>query len=276
MKGPMTTMHKTKTTGGLKERYLQSNFHKEIVQLRKEMKPMTFKQKVDHIWTYYKEYIGLIALLLFVTTGLITSMFYAQERKESVVTGIMINIIIDQEGKNVLSYDYAQHLGVDEKKVKLENTDFSDLTTDLSEENYNASMIVINEVSAKMLDYMIMDKLAMEFYTSQEVYMDLREFFTLEELQQFAANDQLVFCLEEDTAAGLSQEQLYELQMRSLTAEGAEIDGCWPAAVKITDMEYVKDQILNQDDIYFALAGSTQKIEEVRGVWEYMKAYKAA
>lgn len=259
-----------------KEKFAQSKFGKEIISLRDEMKPMTWKQRVDHIWTYYKEYIGLVALLLFVTVGLISSMITGQERRNSLVTGIMVNIVVDQEAKNYLTLDYAKHMGVAETKVKLENTDFSDLTTDLSEENYNASMIIVNEVSAKMLDYMIMDKLAMEFYTAQEVYLDLREFFTLEELQQFAANDQLVFCLEEDTAAGLTQEALYELQMRALTPEGAEIDGCWPAAVKITDMEYIKENVLNEGDIYFAMAGSSQKFEEVRSIWEFMKAWKKA
>lgn len=269
-------MDKATKKPGLKERFVNSKFWKEICQLRKEMKPMSFKDKVDHIWTYYKEYIGLVVLFLVITTGLITSMITAAERRESVVTGIMINIVMDQEGRDLVTVDYAKYLGVEEKKVKLENTDFSDLTTDLSEENYNASMIVINEVSAKMLDYMIMDKLAMEFYTAQEVYMDLREFFTPEELQEFAAKDMLVFCLEEDTAAGLSQEDLYALQMKSLTAEGADIQGCWPAAVKITDMEYIKHNVHNQDDIYFALAGSTLKIQEVRNFWEYINAWKPA
>lgn len=267
-------MDKSKQKRSLKERFVNSKFWKEIQQLRKEMKPMTFRGKVDHIWTYYKEYIGLAVLFLVITTGLITSMATAKTRRESVVTGIMINIVADQEAMNYLSVDYANHLGVEDTKVKLESTDFSDLTTDLSEENYNASMIVINEVSAKMLDYMIMDKLAMEFYTAQEVYLDLREFFTLEKLQDFAKKDMLVFCVEEDTVAGLTEEQLYELQMKSLTPEGGDIDGCWPAAVKITDMEFIKHKVQNQDDIYFALAGSSLKVEAVRGIWEYMKAWK--
>ena len=256
-----------------KKSFKESNFYKELVQLRTEMKPMSFKDKVDHIWTYYKEYIGLVALALFVTIGLITSM--ATANKNAVITGILVNITMDQEAHNYLSVDYADHLDEDTEKVKLESTSFYDLETNPSEENYYASMIVINEVSAKMLDYMILDKLAMEFYTGQEVYLDLREFFTLEELQDFAKKDMLVFCLEEDTAAGLSQEQLYDLQMKSLTPEGKDIDGCWPAAVKITDMDYIKNNVTNEDDIYFALAGSTEKTEEVRALWEYMKAWKA-
>lgn len=233
-----------------KRSFKDSNFYKELIQLRDEMKPMSWKQRVDHIWTYYKEYIGLIVLALFVSIGLITSMVSAN--KNAVVTGIMVNITMDQEAFNYLSVDYAEHLGIsDDEKVKLEYTSFYDLETNPSEENYYASMIVINEVAAKMLDYMIMDQLAMGFYAGQEVYMDLREFFTEEELAEFAEKDLLIYCMEE------------EEQVR------------WPAAVKITDMDYIKNNVTNEGDIYFALAGSTEKTEEVRALWEYMKAWKA-
>ena len=259
----------------LQEKFAQSKFGKEVISLRDEMKPMTWKQRVDHIWTYYKEYIGLIALLLFISIGLISSMITGSERRNTVVTGIMVNIVIDQDGMNYLSTDYANHLGVKEEKISLEYTSFYDLETNPSEENYYASMIVVNEVSAKMLDYMILDKLGMEFYTGQEVYLDLREFFTLEELKAFAAENRLVFCLEEDTAAGLSEEELYALQLQVLEPSGADITGCWPAAVKISDLAYIKDNVTTDSDIYFALAGSTEKIEEVRSVWNYMNAWKS-
>ena len=200
-------------------------------------------------------------------------MFAAKDRLNTHLTGIMVNISINQEAVNYLSVDYAALLGVPADKVKLESTDFSDLTTDLSEENYNASMIIVNEVSAKILDYMILDKLGMEFYTGQEVYMDLRDFFSLEELQAFLEKDQLIFCLEE-AAADKSAEELKALQKECLTEAGKEIEYCWPAAVKITDMEFVKKNITNEGNIYFALAGSSQKMQQLRDFWEYIKAYK--
>lgn len=234
----------------LKEKFKQSKLGKELISLREEMKPMSWKQRFDHIWTYYKEYIGLIALGLFITIGLISSMISAN--KNAVVTGIMVNITMDQEAYNYLSTDYADYLGLsDSDEVRLEYTSFYDLEINPSEENYYAAMIVINEVSAKMLDYMILDHLGMEFYAGQEVYMDLTEFFTEEELADFAEKGLLIYCMEE------------EEQVR------------WPAAVKITDMDYVKNNVTNEGDIYFALAGSSDKIEEVRQVWEYMKAWKA-
>ena len=250
----------------------KSKFRQEIAQLREEMKPMTFKEKLEHIWTYYKEYIGLIALFLFITTGLITSMIRAN--KEVVVTGIMVNVTVEQEGMNYLSEDYAKAQGIkDTDKVKLEYTSFHDLATNASEENYTAAMMVVAEVSAKKLDYMILDKLAMEFYSGQEVYLDLRDFFSAEELKKLMEEKRLAFCIEEETFKGKTEEELEKLRWECL--ENDEITGCWPAAVTITELAYVKDNIQTEGDIYFALSGSTTKMDEVRKVWNHIQAWKA-
>lgn len=268
-KGKRITMSQNKN----KEAFKQTNFYKELMKLQNNLKAMTWKQRIEHIWEYYKEYMFVAGVFLMIIIGLIAGSISAG--KETVVTGIMVNLTIDQKGYNYLSTDYAQYIGEkDEEKVRLEYTEFSDLLLDASDENYNAAQVVILEVAAKKLDYMILDKLAMEFYTSQEIYLDLRNFFTLEELQEFAEQDLLVFCLEEK-AAQLPAEELKLLQEYCLTEEGADIEYCWPAAVKITDMNYVKDNVTSSGDIYFALAGSTEKLEEVHGIWEYMKAWKA-
>ena len=36
-------------------KFKKSNFYLECVRLRDEMKPMTWKQRLDHLWTYYNE-----------------------------------------------------------------------------------------------------------------------------------------------------------------------------------------------------------------------------
>lgn len=233
-----------------KKTFKQSKFYEELIKLRDEMKPMSWKQRVDHIWTYYKEYIGVFALLIFVLVGLISSSISAQ--KEAVITGIMVNITIDQEGFNYLSTDYAEHLGIgNDQKVGLEYTSFLDLETSTSEQDYYSAMTVIAEVSAKRLDYMILDDLSMAFYAGQEVYMDLGQVFTEEELAEFAEKDLLIYCMEEE-----EQEP-------------------WPAAIKINDLAYIKDNVTSQTDVYFALSGSSEKLEEIRAVWEYINAWES-
>lgn len=232
-----------------KKTFKQSWVYQEIIKLREEMKPMSWSQRIDHIWTYYKEYIGLLALVIFISTGLITSIVRAQ--REVLITGIMVNLTVDQEGYNYLSEDYAEYLEIkDKEKVRLEYTSFMDLATSSSEQDYYAAMTVIAEVSAKKLDYMILDEFSMGFYAGQEVYLDLSKVFTQEELDAFAEKDLLIYCMEE------------EEQVR------------WPAAIKITDLPYVKDNITAEDDVYFALSGSSEKYEQIRDMWEYINAWE--
>lgn len=232
-----------------KKTFKQTKFYQELRKLRDEMKPMSWSQRIDHIWTYYKEYIGLFALLIFILTGLISSIISAQ--KEVVITGIMVNITIDQEGYNYLSTDYADHLQItDDQKVALEYTSFLNLETSNAQQDYYAAMSVIAEVSAKRLDYMILDKMAMSFYAGQEVYMDLRQVFTEEELADFAERELLIYCQEEQ-----QQEP-------------------WPAAIKINDFAFIKDNVTSEGDVYFALSGSSEKLEQIRAMWEYIKAWE--
>lgn len=232
-------------------KFKESNFYKELVKLREEMKPMTFKQKVDHIWTYYKEYFFVSLPILMVIVGLIVSA--VGTTKQKVVTGIMVNITIAQEGYNYLSTDYEEYLQLEKgQEVKLEYTSFDDLATSTdTENNYYAAMGVIGEVSAKVLDYMILDGMSMQFYATQEVYGDLRTIFTEEELAYFAENDLLVYCLEE----GQTQE--------------------WPAAVKIDQLPFVQEYIGSDDSVFFALAGSSEKPDASRAVWDYINAWEA-
>lgn len=227
-----------------------SNFREELKKLREEMKPMTFKQKVDHIWTYYKDYVLVSLPLLLIVVGLIASGI--SNATEKVVTGIMVNITIDQEGYNYLSTDYEEYLQLEEgQEVKLEYTSFEDLTTSTdTENNYYAAMGVVGEVSAKTLDYMILDGMSMQFYATQEVYGDLRTVFTEEELAYFAENDLLVYCLEE----GQTEE--------------------WPAAVKIDDLPFVQKYIRSDDSVFFTLSGSSQHLEACRAIWDYINAWQ--
>jgi hypothetical protein len=230
-----------------KKTWKETKFYLGWKKLIEDLKPMNWSQRFDHIWSYYKEYICLFALFAFVMTGLITSFIGAQ--KEVVITGIMVNISIEQEGFNYLSEDYAEYLQITkDQKVNLEYTSFMDLGSTNSEEDYYAAMTVVAEVAAKRLDYMILDRRGMAFYTGQEVYMDLRNVFTEAELADFAARDLLIYCKEE---------------------EGEP----WPAAIKINDLAFIKDNVTSEGEVFFALGGSSEKYEQIRAVWEYIKAW---
>jgi len=259
-----------------KKTFKDTKLGKELKKLRDEMRPMSWKQRIEHIWTYYKEYILVFAAFAIVLVGLISSSI--SNLKDPELTGIFVNLMVDPAGMDYVSEDYAEHLGIKDKDlVRVESAYFEDPLVVVTDENFYASAIVENEVSAQMLDYMILDKMAMEYYARREVYMDLRKFFTKEELKAFVERDLLVYCLDSEMTeqvGKLSEDELKALQLLCLE-EDSGIDYYWPGAIKITDMAFIKTFVTKNSDIYFAVAGNTEKVEKVRDMWDYLNAYKA-
>ena len=233
-----------------KKTFKESDFYLGWKKLLEDIKPMTFSEKVDHIWTYYKEYIGVVALLLFVLIGLVSSMVN-NLMTDTVLAGAMINVTCSQEAYDYISTDYEEVLGLTgHREVRLEYTYFPDMEANTNEEDYYAAMGIIAEVAAKKLDYLVMDKVSMGYYAGQEVYMDLSRVFTEEELADFAERGLLIYCMEEEEKIP------------------------WPAAIKINYRPYIQDNLTVQNEVYLAFAGSSDKVEELRAFWEYLLAWE--
>lgn len=232
-------------------KWKESKLYLGWVKLCNDMKPMTFRQKAEHIWMYYKEYMLVAFLVLMMIVAVITSAITASQ--EVIASGIAVNIFIDQEGYDYLSEDYFDRLGGEEgkEKVSLEYIYFGDLD-DPTNASDNAGKIetVVARVEGKMLDYMILDQYAMETYIMYEIYMDLRDFFTQEEFAELAAENKIIYAQQ----------------------EGEEER--WPVAVDISDLPFVQDNVKPEGKIYFALSGSTQRMEICRDVWEYLHQWK--
>lgn len=233
------------------DKFKETKFYQGCVRLKNDMKPMTFKQKVEHLWMYYKEYLW-VAGLVFVALCL-TVTILVNQTKNTLVSGMMVNITIRQEGYNYLSTDYQEQLGGGKSDVvELDYTTFSDMqNVSNGEDSYYSAMILTARVSGGLLDYMILDKFAMEYYITQEVYMDLRNFFTEAELEQLAAEDRVIYAQQEG------------------------MEDRWPIAVDISEIGFVTDNVTSEGPIYFCLSGNTQRPEMCRDAWEYINSWKS-
>ena len=225
------------------------NTKESLKKLAEELKTMSWPQRIDHIWTYYKEVILLAALGIVIAVGFISS--FVQANKVNLINGMMVNITMEQTGYNYLTQDFGEQVITQkDEEVTLEYTEFLSMADPTSnEDNYYAAMTVIAEVSAKRLEYVIQDKLSLEFYLTQDVFMDLQSFFTPEELAQW--EDKLIYGYEEDT------------------------NRKWVAAVDITEIPYVRDNVTSEGPIYFSLGGSTEKLEMCRKMWEHILAWES-
>lgn len=221
---------------------------------KENMKGMTFKQKVDHLWTYYHDYLWIGAVVLMLVCAIITSTINLAFR-ETIVTGININVTMEQAGMNYLESDYHKKIGAREywDKVSLEYTQFDPLLEITGDEgDYYASQSIIAKVGSEMVDYFIMDQLTMDYFAVQDLFMDLREFFTPEEIAQFEAENRL----------------------RYSKLEGQSDEEAWVIAVDITDTQFVKDNSTLEDKVYFALAGNAPHPDQCRAIWEYILDWK--
>ena len=223
----------------------------KIQKLREDMAPMTFAQKVDHIWYYYKTYFFVFAVLGVAIIALFASML---GKKESITSGLMVNLTMSTSGYNYLTEEYFDRIGGEKgQEVRLDVTKFENLsmTTDV-EVNYNAALTLVARVSGGILDYILMDQSALEFYINQDVFMDLREFFEEEELEQ--------------------------MKDRLIQGKIEETGETWIVAVDITDLPFVQENMgtINEENgrIYFALSGRPPHPENCRDIWNYIHEWQ--
>lgn len=234
------------------QKFKNSKLCKGWCKLINDLKPMNWKQRLDHIWTYYKEYTYVVLFVMIALSLVVT--IVVNQTQETIVSGMLVNSTMRQEGYNYLTEDYKQILAPDDKNklVDLDYTTFGDpMDPETGENSYYASMILTARVSGQMLDYVIMDKFAMEYYMSVDVYLDLREFFTPEELEQLAKEDRIIYVQEEGDEDRM------------------------PVVVDISDIPFVKDNITSEGKTYFALSGNVRSLETCRGVWEYLNAWES-
>ena len=104
-----------------------------------------------------------------------------------------------------------------------------------------------------MLDYMLMDQYTMEYYQGYDVYMDLRDVFSEEELHALLKEDRVAYM--------------------NAAEEGAEPE-LIPIAVRITGMPFAKDNINNEGEVFFAVSGSSPRPEMCRNVWDRIMAWE--
>lgn len=224
---------------------LKASFHKLIDTL----KPMTFSQRVDHIWTYYKEYMVLALVGIIILVGVVISLFNAQI--DTIFSGTVANLDLTKEGAAYLREDLFEHLdGKKGQQVQLSAAYFEEIFSSVEgfDYNYNAAMGSVAMVGAKSLDYMLLDEVALKFYLTQDIFMDLREFFTAEELLEM--EDRLVY---------------FEID------DGSR----YPVAIHMEDTPFAKDCIDVKDAVFFAWIGNAPHEDSLRVFWDYLNAWES-
>lgn len=232
-------------------------------ELMADLKPMTFGQKLDHLWSYYKEYL-LIIFLVGVAISIAVSS-YTNAHKQYLFKGIMANISMTQEGYRYVTDDLLVRLGDGSKNqtVLFDYTNFTSLADPTSgEDNYAATMVLISRVSAAQMDCALLDQLALEFYMTQGLFSDLHVFFTQEQLDALGEN--VIYVIEKEDI--LDEE----------TGEVIEDPNPkrWPVALKVSDMPFFREHAPDNESVYMVISANQPNLDAVKGFWEHINAWE--
>ena len=151
-------------------------------QERAKIAGLKGKKKADYIWGYYKWHIIIAIALLLVICGLI-DMYRSAQREEVFCLAIVDEGAVDAE---TLQSDIKELLG-----YELEDGHYyvtADIAIPMSDaENEEGNIKIAALRSAEAGDVMICPESTYEYYEEQELFLDLKTFFTEEEYAGYEA-----------------------------------------------------------------------------------------
>ena len=218
------------------------------------LRPMSWRDRIDHIWTYYKEIILIGAVVIILLASILGNAL--KPRLEVRMSGYLANITLSEDGSAYLKEDYLSHLGgsADSQTVILHSTVFGGegyLTN--MEANYNAALAPVLQVTAREVDYMLLDEVALEFYLNKAFFMDLRQLLNEEELKQLE----------------LTYYQPVDIDEKP-------VGESYPVAVDITGTAFAQGCAKDAKKVYFVAVANGPNKDDIRNFWEYLNSWKEA
>lgn len=215
-------------------------------KLKAELKDMTPREKLNHLWEYYK-WVGAVFLgLVFVICVVIASI--QSLNTVTRISGVMINVDVSPDGYVLLQDGFFEHIGAQEGKeiVELRNMQFQNPYTTV-DQTYalDVQETVIALISAGSLDYLLYDELALPFFMDPETVLDLRELYTQQELEDLGS-------------------AVIRLQM-------PETGELIPLAIDISDTVFFQTYMETDKPIYLSFSIITQRKEACLQMWQFLK-----
>lgn len=153
----------------------------EIREQTKKFKDMSLKEKWEYFWEYYK--INVIVIVI-VGAFLISMIHNFVTAKDYCFNGLLLNAsMMDQEK---IAASFAEYAGLDTDKYEC----YIDASSTLSYQNPSeyelaTSQRIVALIQSKELDGMLFDAEVFYNYAFNQVFMDLREVYTAEELAEY-------------------------------------------------------------------------------------------
>ncbi len=227
---------------------------KGLKKLRHDLKGMTFKEKADHLWTYYRWVIIVVVMFCLLISLLTTT--YINANTHTLLAGLYINVNPDDTAKQYLQDDFqAIHTtGAKWEDLILKEVILEDKNTTQDLEAYTYTITSIHALFASQsLDYMLTDQLGLETVwpkdKADEAFVDLREFLTEEELKTLTEQGKMLYM------GGLE--------------EGV------PMAVEVSHLPLIQEHFGTDKLVFFTVITNSPRKELTRTFWDYLNNWEA-
>ena len=219
-------------------------------QLKENLAGMTFKEKVNHLWTYYKGTLVVVVIVAMLFSLVSTAVI--NKSTKTLLAGIGINVNITDEGRAYIADSYKERIGTGGLEKVIFSQVYMDNFNDPAnyEESYYTLMSMLALCANSNLDYLLVDDIAIKNLLAHNMFKDLGEFFTAEELEEM--HDRLVW---------------------ADTAEEGQPENLVPIAVDISDMPFYKE-LNTSAKMYFSVVTNTPRMDTLRDFWDYINAWE--
>lgn len=204
------------------------------------------------VWKQSKWTLIIAALVLvFIYTLQQGSLF----GNKMLLMGAGLNAELTEEGAAWLREELTEKLqgpeGYDAAYQVAQMTPFSD--QEKLNENYYLLENILDLCRKGSLDYFVMDQVAMENLIPQQLFLDLREFFTEEELTQW--HDSFIWAL------GVEEGQ------------EADMDARVPIALRLDGIPFFRECAPDQE-LFFSISAQSARLTQVRSLWDHILSWK--
>ncbi len=222
-----------------------------FTRLCADMASMTWTQRVDHIWSYYKESIVIVIALVLIAIYLFASIW--KDQKELLLGGLAVNVTFSEEAQSYLQDGYTKTQEKENAEALLQMihiAGFSEVQS--SEQTYYMLTKTIAMLTNQEIDYFILDQTALELYLAQDAFLDLSDVFPEEELDAFGEN---------------------VIQLTKVDEDNKTVVEAYPVALRITEIPFVREMGETTGDVYIAFAVNAPHSERLHGFWAYLNMW---
>lgn len=141
----------------------------------KNLKDRPLKEKLEHIWTYYRIPILVGAVCIFIVCSCV---FTAMAQKETALYGYCLNVSTNKEGVDAMTQAYMKYAGIDPNTSEV--LLFSDFSTD-NASSYDTMQTLTVHIAAKEVDFILSDEKTGLTMAQTGYCSDLTQMFTPEQ-----------------------------------------------------------------------------------------------